>query len=104
MRNKRTDVHQECNTVGTDLHVGKIILQRIREERKRLLIKKYDSEKKFSFPVIMAHIIIAKIKEQHSYHCMINYYISIFFFIITYKIILIIVRASLFFLLIYIVI
>lgn len=80
MRNKRTDVHQECNTVETDLHVGKIILQRIREESKRLLIKKYDSEKKFSFPVIMAHIIIAKIKEQHSYHCMINYYISIFFY------------------------
>lgn len=53
MRNKRTDVHQECNIVGTDLHVGKIILQRIREERKRLLIKKYDSEKKFSFPVII---------------------------------------------------
>lgn len=55
MRNKRTDVHRECNTVGNRfVRVGKIILRRIREkERERLSIKKYDAVV-FFFPSIKA--------------------------------------------------
>lgn len=55
MRNKRTDVHRECNTVGNwFVRVGKIILRRIREkEHERLSIKKYDAVV-FFFPSIRA--------------------------------------------------
>lgn len=99
MRNKRTDVHRECNTVGNRfVRVGKIILRRIREkERERLSIKKYDAE--VFFPRQSERKIIAKIKEKHS-HDKLLYFCFFFFYnykIKFYKIIPIIVRASLFF-------